>query len=149
MEELTNSNNSCNDFLLEFNEKFDLKFKMISKQFINGLHRLLILWIINKNRIHGYGIMKCLDNFFEEFIENDILSKSNSSKIYPILHEMEENEIIFGEWDLNNNKKVKFYTITPKGRLLLQNAKLKHKKLLSTDLWTDFLHDMGIKIIED
>jgi DNA-binding PadR family transcriptional regulator len=146
MEELDKSNNDC---LSDFNENIDLKFKIISKQFITGLSRLLILWIINKNRIHGYGIMKCLDNFFEEFIENGILSKSSPSKIYPILHKMEEKEIIFGEWDLNNNKKVKFYTITPKGKLLLQKAKSKHKKFLSANIWAGFLKDMGIKIIKE
>ena len=37
----------------------------ILKHFSNGITHNLILWIISKEPIHGYGIMKKLDEFFD------------------------------------------------------------------------------------
>ena len=54
------------------------------KHYSNGLIRNLILWIISKEKIHGYGIMKKLDEFFD-FKDVDFEIKNTSSKIYPIL----------------------------------------------------------------
>ena len=45
-------------------ENFDDSQTKLIKHFSNGLTRNLILWIISKEKIHGYGIMKKLDEFF-------------------------------------------------------------------------------------
>ena len=45
-------------------DKFDDSHKKLVKHFSNGLTHNLILWIISKESIHGYGIMKKLDEFF-------------------------------------------------------------------------------------
>ena len=48
----------------------------------------------------------------------------NSSKIYPILSKMEEKGLITGEWKINeNNKQVKYYSITEEDELVLNNIK--------------------------
>lgn len=38
--------------------------KKIMRHCSNGLTHIIILWIISKEKIHGYGIMKKLDEFF-------------------------------------------------------------------------------------
>ena len=63
-----------------------IKGNKIVKSTVNGLYRFLVLWIIKYNKsIHGYGIMKELDKFFENLIDEGVIKKSNPSKIYPIL----------------------------------------------------------------
>jgi DNA-binding PadR family transcriptional regulator len=91
------------------------------KHTVNGLYRFLVLWIIKYNgSIHGYSIMKELDNFFETLIAEGALKKSNPSKVYPILRKMEEKELIIGTWEVQDNKNVKYYQITEKGDFLVK-----------------------------
>ena len=97
-----------------------IKGNKIVKSTVNGLYRFLVLWIIKYNKsIHGYGIMKELDKFFEHLIEEGVIKKSNPSKIYPILKQMEEYELITGEEVDQDDKKVTFYQITEKGEFFL------------------------------
>jgi len=119
------------------------------KYFSNGITHNLILWIISNESIHGYGIMKKLDEFFSfEDAECDL--KASSSKVYPILRKMEEKEIIVGEWKTVNNKRVKYYSITEEGELVLKHIKSKMNHVLSSPAWLDFIEDMtGKKICEE
>ncbi len=97
-----------------------IKGNKIVKSTVNGLYRFLVLWIIKYNKsIHGYGIMKELDKFFENLIDEGVIKKSNPSKIYPILKQMEEYELITGEEVAQDDKKVTFYQITEKGVFFL------------------------------
>ena len=45
-------------------ENFDETRQKLLKHFSNGITHKLILWIISKEPIHGYGIMKKLEEFF-------------------------------------------------------------------------------------
>ena len=66
--------------------------------------------------------MKKLDDFFD--FENDNCDlKSSSSKVYPILRKMEDKSLIVGEWKVVNNKRVKFYSITDDGKIVLNHIK--------------------------
>lgn len=97
-----------------------IKNNKILKSTVNGLYRFLVLWIIKYNKeIHGYGIMKELDKFFENLIEEGALKKSNPSKIYPILKQMEDFNLISGEIISQNDKKITYYQITEKGEYFL------------------------------
>ena len=128
-------------------ENFDDSQTKLIKHFSNGLTRNLILWIISKEKIHGYGIMKKLDEFFD-FKDLDCNIKNTSSKIYPIVRKMESNGLIVGEWDINeNNKRVKYYTITEEGLLILDNIGRVMKSLFNNPSWLMFYKDMaGVEI---
>ena len=65
--------------------------KKIMRHCSNGLTHIIILWIISKEKIHGYGIMKKLDEFFSSCNPTEY-NKTNSSKIYPILRKLEKSE---------------------------------------------------------
>ena len=128
-------------------ENFDESQTKLIKNFSDGLTRNLILWIISKEKIHGYGIMKKLDEFFDcGDLDCDI--KNTSSKIYPILRKMESNGLIVGEWDINeNNKRVKYYTITEEGLLILDNIGRVMKSLFNNPSWLMFYKDIaGVEI---
>ena len=123
-------------------ENFDDNQKKLIKHFSNGLTRNLILWIISKEKIHGYGIMKRLDEFYD-LDDFDCEIKNSSSKVYPILARMEKNGLIVGEWDVNeNNKRVKYYTITEEGLLILDHISTVMKSLVNNPSWVMFYEDM-------
>ena len=109
---------------------------------VNGISRFLILWIIKSSGpIHGYGIMRELDTFFESLIESGTLKKSIPSKIYPILKNMEENELILCDIKIQDNKQVKFYTITDKGEFLLEYIKNSYINIRKSNKGSLFFND--------
>lgn len=118
----------------------------ITKHLEIGLTRLIILWKISKGNIHGYNLMKTVDEFYKDQIELGLVKKANPSKIYPILKKMEENELIIGEWELKNNKNVKVYKITEKGNLLVDALKDKIATTSLNPKWQEFIKDMGSKV---
>jgi DNA-binding PadR family transcriptional regulator len=130
-------------------EKFSESHKKIFKNFSNGIIHNLILWIISKEDIHGYGIMKRLNQFFN-FEDSKCDINVNSSKIYPILSKMEKNGFIVGEWKTNeNNKRVKYYSITEDGKTFLDAIQTHMNNILNNPSWSAFFEDMTGKEITD
>ena len=112
------------------------------KHFTNGITHNLILWIISKESIHGYGIMKKLEEFFS-FQDTKCDININSSKIYPILSKMEKNGLVIGEWNVNeNNKRVKYYSITDEGLSVLKHIQNRLAHVLENPAWVEFIEDM-------
>lgn len=121
---------------------------MLIKHYSNGLTRNLILWIISKEEIHGYGIMKKLDEFFD-FKDFNFEVKNTSSKVYPILRKMEKKGLIIGKWDINeNNKRVKYYSITDEGLIILDKIRCVINFISNNSAWLNFYSDMGVEINE-
>ncbi|MEE1129236.1 MAG: PadR family transcriptional regulator [Methanobrevibacter sp.] len=119
------------------------------KFFTNGITHNLILWIISKQTIHGYGIMKKLDDFFN-FEDTECDFSINSSKVYPILSKMEKKGLIVGEWKVNeNNKRVKYYSITGEGITVLNHIQSHMKSILTNPSWINFIEDMTGKEINN
>lgn len=120
--------------------------KHFTKHFNNGIIHLITLWIISKERIHGYGIMKKLDELFIGSIQSNTYKKTSSSKIYPTLKRMEKRGLITGRWETNeNNKKVKYYEITSEGKELLELIQIKWAELSNNPIWREFISDMSGK----
>ena len=128
-------------------EKFNESHKKVFKNFSNGIIHNLILWIISKESIHGYGIMKKLEEFFN-FNDSKCDINVNSSKIYPILSKMEKRGFIVGEWNINeNNKRVKYYSITEDGQDFLNDIQIHMNNVLANPSWIAFFSDMtGMEI---
>lgn len=128
-------------------EKFNESHKKVFKNFSNGIIHNLILWIISKESIHGYGIMKKLEQFFN-FNDSKCDINVNSSKIYPILSKMEKRGFIVGEWNINeNNKRVKYYSITEEGQDFLNDIQIHMNNVLANPSWIAFFSDMtGLEI---
>ena len=92
--------------------------------------------------------MKKLEEFFDfENINHYI--KITSSKVYPILRMMEEEGLIIGEWDINeNNKRVKYYSITEKGLNILDKISFALNFISKNPAWIAFYGDMGVELNE-
>lgn len=116
---------------------------VIIKHYVNGMARFLILWIIKYNeKIHGYAILKELDKFFETFIVEGSLKRSNPSNIYPILNKMEDLNLIAHEIKMENNKKLKFFLITDEGEHLLNYMYSRFSLIHSNPQWQRLFDDM-------
>ncbi|MDO5851902.1 MAG: PadR family transcriptional regulator [Methanobacteriaceae archaeon] len=116
--------------------------KIIAKNMMNGLIRCMILWRLKQGKLHGYGLKKVIDNFFKKQIEKGVVKELNTSKIYPILQQMENNDIIVSTEGLHKNKKVKYYELTRKGELILEVMKDKIKLISEEKIWNKFLNDL-------
>jgi len=69
----------------------------------------------------------------------------STSKIYPVLHDLEKNGLIKGSWEHQGKRKVKYYVITDEGKnFILTFKKLSgHAKEDHANLWVEFQEYMG------
>jgi transcriptional regulator len=76
---------------------------------------MLILKAVSLAPLHGYGILLRIRQISGEAL--DIPQGS----LYPALYRLEHQELIAAEWGQSeNNRKAKFYTLTPAGRRRLR-----------------------------
>lgn len=83
---------------------------------LRGTLDLLVLRTVAIEPMHGWGISERIQQ-----ISNEVL-QVNQGALYPALHRLEKQGLIVSEWGRSqNNRKAKFYRLTPPGR--------KHLKL--------------------
>jgi DNA-binding PadR family transcriptional regulator len=118
--------------------------KKILKGVMRGFSKLFILWIIGKERQHGYEIMSKIN----DFSHSTAGKVSGPSTIYPVLHELEGKGLIKGTWESQGKRKIKYYEITESGEATLVRLK-KIFKCHLTPYKEEFLGDMFIKKEEE
>jgi transcriptional regulator len=86
-----------------------------SLDLLQGTLSLLILKTLNWGPMHGYAVARLIrDRSGEVFLVDE-------GALYPALHRLERNGWIESEWGLSeNNRKAKFYQLTPRGRVQLR-----------------------------
>lgn len=79
---------------------------------LQGTLALLVLKTLARGGpVHGYGITLHIQR-----VSNDALRVEEGS-LYPALHRMEQDGWIAAEWGLSeNNRRARYYRLTPKGR---------------------------------
>lgn len=82
---------------------------------VRGLSRFVILWLVSQSPISGYRILKRMEQIVER--------KFTTGVIYPLLYEMEEGGYLSGKWSHRGRKRVRYYSITPKGIKALDRVK--------------------------
>lgn len=81
-------------------------------------HEALILAILEKGERHGYQLALEL----EEASGGDF--RFNHGTLYPILHKLESDRLIAGEWDEHSpRRKRKRYALTTRGRSHLEQLR--------------------------
>jgi transcriptional regulator len=91
---------------------------------LQGTLDLLILRTLRPGRAHGHAIAKAI-----ELSSEDVLQVEQGS-LYPALHRLiKRGWITFDEGTSENNRKAKFYRLTPKGRKQLAVEASKWEKL--------------------
>jgi transcriptional regulator len=80
-----------------------------------GTLDLLVLRVIARGPIHGWGLMKRLSSLTDDVFQ------VTPGGLFPALQRIEENGWVSGEWGVSeNNRKARFYTITRAGRRQLR-----------------------------
>jgi PadR family transcriptional regulator PadR len=91
---------------------------------IPGTLDMLVLKTLTRGHLHGYAIAQLIQQLSE-----DILRVEEGS-LYPALQRLEVNGWIEGEWGLSsNNRRARFYKLTPEGRKQLNAEKERYRQL--------------------
>ena len=79
-----------------------------------GTLDMLILQILSLEPAHGYAIAQRLDQISRAVVQ------VNQGSLYPALQRLEQKEWIDSEWRVtDNNRRAKYYHLTPLGRRAL------------------------------
>ena len=80
-------------------------------ELVQGTLDMLVLKTLTRGPQHGWGIAQ-----FIQQVSDEVLRVEEGS-LYPALHRMELDGLIASEWGLSeNNRRAKFYKLTPAGR---------------------------------
>lgn len=90
---------------------------MVDKGYISGSTRLLLLNLLSKKPYYGYEIIKTL-----KVQSNDVFDMKEGT-LYPILHKLENEEMIRSYNQEVSGRTRKVYTITEKGKEVLAKDK--------------------------
>ncbi len=108
------------------------------KEAKKGYMRVAVLILLNNKPSHGYEIMKEIKDRTRGFY------KPTPGGVYPILKDLEKTGYIKGKWHKQNNRNVKTYGITEKGKIILRNAIVKQSKIANNMniLFQEFARDV-------
>ena len=89
-----------------------------------GTLDMLVLKILMNGHLHGYAIAQLIQQL------SDDLLKVEEGSLYPALQRLELNGWIDGEWGLSaNNRRARFYELTPDGRKHLADESARYKRV--------------------
>jgi transcriptional regulator len=91
---------------------------------LQGTLDLLILKTLSLEAMHGWGISQRIQQMSREVLQ------VNQGSLYPAQHRLEQKSWITSQWQTTeNNRRAKYYALTPTGRAALGDA---------TDAWRRF-----------
>jgi transcriptional regulator len=94
--------------------------------FLPGTLEMLILKTLSHGPNHGWGIAQYI-----QLVSNDAL-KVGEGSLYPALQRLLLNEFVTAEWAVTeNNRRARYYRITPAGRKQLVEEKRSFDFLLA------------------
>lgn len=144
MKEITDNTSLDKDDIdtIEMLKNKGLTFKGASKAFIT----FLVLWFLSKEDMHGYIIMKKIDEFFEPQIKHGLMKETKANKIYPLLKTMKENKLIESYKGIHNKKEVKIYTLTKEGKNFFKIIKNNYTLNFKREIWIELINELGIQL---
>lgn len=83
----------------------------MGKDQLQGTLDLLVLKMLARGPLHGYGLAQRIQQVSEEAL------RVEEGSLYPALHRMEQLDWICAEWKATENgRRAKYYKLTPHGR---------------------------------
>jgi len=102
----------------------------VVESFVQGLERPVILWLLSKKPMHGYGLIKELRRLTGR--------KLKPSMIYPFLHWLEKKGFAVSRWVEEDGRSIRYYFLTERGEILLNSLRDFFKRPLN-EVITDLL----------
>lgn len=97
----------------------------LNKKSLDGNVETLLLSVLEEGPSYGYAIVQELNKRAEGLL------KLGEGTIYPVLHRMEERELITSEWQqAENARQRKYYRLAPKGKLALAENRQQWQMLI-------------------
>jgi PadR family transcriptional regulator PadR len=94
--------------------------------FLPGTLEMLVLQTLSRGRNHGYGIAQHIRQVSEDAL------KIGEGSLYPALQRLLIREYVEAEWGVSeNNRRARYYRITPAGRKQLVQEKKNFDFLLA------------------
>ena len=91
---------------------------------LQGTLDMLILRTLVMGPAHGHTIAQVIENTSENALEVE------QGSLYPALHRLEDRGWLVSEWGVSdNNRKAKFYRLTPRGRKELASATSRWRRM--------------------
>ena len=91
---------------------------------VQGTLDLLILKTLALQPMHGWGIAQRIRQVSKEVLQ------VNQGALYPALHRLEHQGWIRAKWgESENNRRAKFYSLTPNGAKYLRQERAQWKRL--------------------
>jgi PadR family transcriptional regulator len=95
-------------------------------ELLPGTLDLLILKVLVRGPVHGYGIAQRLKT-----VSDDVLQVGESS-LYPALQRLLLNGWVKAEWGASeNNRRARYYTLTPAGRKQLSAERQEFRRMIA------------------
>jgi len=95
-----------------------------SADLLPGTLDLLVLKAVSLGKLHGYGVLLRIQQ-----ITGGALQVQQGA-LYPALYRLEQQALIDSEWGTSdNNRRAKFYRLTPAGRARLGSEAASWKRL--------------------
>lgn len=88
--------------------------KKVDQGLTKGMMDLVVLGLLRTKSMHGYGIIQSIRKNFGVYF--------GPSTVYPFLKDLEKKGQIKSQWDMNNERPRKVYSLTPKGDDFLTGA---------------------------
>ncbi len=93
-------------------------------ELVQGTLDMMVLKTLARGPMHGYGIAQSIQRTSEEVL------RVEEGSLYPALHRLELDGILEAEWGVSeNNRRAKYYRLTPEGRKRLIAETSKWKRL--------------------
>ena len=91
---------------------------------VQGTLDLLILKTLALEPMHGWGIAQRIHQVSKAVLQ------VNQGALYPALHRLEQSGWIKAKWgESDNNRRAKFYSLTPAGRKYLEREQANWQRL--------------------
>ena len=91
---------------------------------VQGTLDVLILKTLALEPMHGWGIAQRIHQVSGEVLQ------VNQGALYPALHRLEQSGWIRAKWgESDNNRRAKFYSLTPAGRKYLEREQANWQRL--------------------
>jgi len=91
---------------------------------VQGTLDLLVLKTIALEPMHGWGIAQRIRQVSKEVLQ------VNQGALYPALHRLEQGGWIKAKWgESDNNRRAKYYSLTPAGRKYLEREEANWQRL--------------------
>ncbi|MEZ4455136.1 MAG: PadR family transcriptional regulator [Gemmatimonadales bacterium] len=84
-------------------------------ELLRGSLDLLILRALSRRPLHGYGVMRWIEQATEQALSIE------EGSLYPALYRLVDRGWVDSDWGVSeNNRRARYYTLTAKGRTQLK-----------------------------